>query len=106
MKMVSVFATKFTPDLDAATLANYVGGKLGRIVNCQRIETLGSRYSSFKVWAECNEVQEMYRPDLWPAGSVVRRYYESRKVGVMGTASSGATVDVDAQNAATADLSL
>ena len=83
-KLVSVFATKFSPDLDAETLSIYLTEQLGRYVNCQRIVTAGNRYSSFKVCAECDEVAEMYNPELWPEGSLVRRYYEPRKVGVIG----------------------
>ncbi|KAL7388196.1 hypothetical protein ABVT39_008672 [Epinephelus coioides] len=38
-----------------------------------------SRFSSFCVTAECNNVAEMYDPHLWPAGSFVRRYFEPRQ---------------------------
>lgn len=55
------------------------------IVVCQKIETVQSRYSSFKVSAECNEVSEMYNPQLWPEGAFVRRYYEPHRVGVSGS---------------------
>lgn len=65
-KLVSVFASKFTPDLDARTLSEYLKEKLGREVICQKIDTAHSRYSSFKVSAECNEVSEMYDSKLWP----------------------------------------
>lgn len=75
-KMVSVFATKFDLSLDAATLSDYLKVKLGREVMCRKIESAHSRFSSFQVTAECNEVAEMYDPQLWPAGSFVRRYYE------------------------------
>lgn len=88
-KLVSVFATKFSPDLDAETLSEYLSGQIGRSVNCQRIVTAGNRYSSFKVSAECNEVNEMYKPELWPEGSIVRRYYEPRKVEGPGASKLG-----------------
>lgn len=84
-KLVSVFASKFTPDLDALTLSEYLKEKLGRDVACQKIETMQSRYSSFKVSAECNEVSEMYDPQLWPEGAFVRRYYEPRRVSATGS---------------------
>lgn len=71
-KMVSVFATKFDLSLDAATLSDYLKVKLGREVMCRKIESAHSRFSSFQVTAECND------PQLWPAGSFVRRYYEIR----------------------------
>lgn len=71
-------------DLDAETLSNYLKEKLGRDVDCQRIATACNRYSSFKVCVECNNVAEMYNLELWPKCSVVRRYYEPRKVGVRG----------------------
>ncbi|KAJ8389659.1 hypothetical protein AAFF_G00115350 [Aldrovandia affinis] len=44
-----------------------------------KIETAQSRFSSFCVTAECNDVAEMYDPQLWPAGSFVRRFYEPRR---------------------------
>ncbi len=87
-KLVSVFVSKFTPDLDALTLSEYLKEKLGRDVACQKIETVQSRYSSFKVSAECNEVSEMYDLQLWPEGAFVRRYYEPRRVGVIGSNSA------------------
>ena len=107
-KMVSVFATRFSPEVDAVTLSAYLGEKLGRVVNCERIGSVGNRYSSFKVWAECKDVDEMYKPDIWPEGSVVRRYYEPRKVGMAGTPISNASPTTDganAQNGASAELS-
>lgn len=84
-KLVSVFATKFSPDLNAETLAKYLSGQMGRSVNCQRIATAGNRYGSFKVTAECNEINEMYNPEIWPEGSLVRRYYEPRKAAGVAT---------------------
>lgn len=77
-KLVSVFATKFSPALDTETLANYLRDKLNRDVTCQKIETAQSRFSSFKITAECNEVGEMYNPQVWPEGIFVRRFYEAR----------------------------
>lgn len=77
--MVSVCATKFDPNLDANTLSVYLKEKLVREVNCLKIELTRSRFSSFCVTAECNNVAEMYDPQLWPAGSFVRRYFEPRQ---------------------------
>ena len=76
---MSVFATKFSPDLDIETLTRYMKDKLGRDVTCQKIEIIQSRFSSFKITAECKEVDEMYNPELWPEGTFVRRFYEARK---------------------------
>lgn len=42
-KLVSVFATKFSPDLNSETLSSYIKDTLGRDVTCQKIETLQSR---------------------------------------------------------------
>lgn len=79
-KLVNVFATKFLPDLDAEELRSYLKEKLGRDVQCERIVTGNTRCSSFKVSIECEDVSEVYNPELWPEGSLVRRYYESRKM--------------------------
>lgn len=64
-KLVSVFASKITPDLDSLTLSEYLKEKLRRDVACQKIKTVQSRYSSFKVSAECNEISEMYETLLF-----------------------------------------
>lgn len=87
-KLVSVFATRFHPALDADVLALHLKDKLGREVMCQRVGSASSRFSSFKVSAECNEVSEMYAPQIWPEGSLVRRYYEPRKIAVVGQSTS------------------
>lgn len=84
-KLVSVFATKFSPDLDAETLSAYLREKLGHDVSCQKIDTIHRRFGSFKVSAECNELGEMYNPELWPEGVSVRRYYEPRRAGAIGS---------------------
>lgn len=80
-KLVSVFASRFSPELDEATLALYLKEKLGRDVTCNKLDTVHNRFSSFKVCAECNDVKEMYDPDVWPEGALVRRFYEPRRVG-------------------------
>lgn len=74
-KMVKIFATKFDLSVDANTLSEYLKPKLGREVTCRKIEATQSRFSSFCISAECNDVAELYDPQLWPAGSFVRRYY-------------------------------
>ncbi|CAL9685358.1 unnamed protein product [Knipowitschia caucasica] len=91
-KLVSVFASKFSPDLDVKTLSDYLQEQLDREVMCQKIATANSRFSSFKVTAECNEVAEMYKPEIWPVGAYVRRFYEPRsgRAGVSG--SNGGTL--------------
>ena len=78
-KIVKVFATKFDLNVDANTLSEYLKTKLDREVTCRKIESTQSRFSSFCVTAECNDVAELYDPLLWPAGSFVRRYYEPRR---------------------------
>lgn len=66
---------------------------------------MSNRYSSFKVCVECSEVAEMYNPELWPEGSVVRRYYEPRKAGVTGISVISSTLGVDVPIRAMAALS-
>ena len=78
-KMVNVFATRFDPDMEASDLVEYLKDRLGRNVECTKIATERKRFSSFHIRAECNTIDEMYAPDLWPEGAYVRRYYEPRK---------------------------
>ena len=84
-KLVSVFATKFSPDLEAETLSEYLKSKLIKVVTCQKIQNVRSRFGSFKVTAGCNDISEMYTPELWPEGALVRRYYEPRMASAVGS---------------------
>ena len=56
-------------------------------VVCQKTELAHSRFSSFQITTECNEVAEMYDPQLWPVWSFVQRFYETHQL-------RGATVSV------------
>ena len=76
-KRVSIFATRFSPEVDAETLRSYLSEKLAnKSVACRKIESQGSRYGSFHVTADCKEVADMYSPQIWPAGVYVRRFFE------------------------------
>lgn len=97
-KLVSVFATRFSPSLDAVTLCSYLTEKLGKSVTCRKIDSTRNRFSSFHVTAECNEVANMYDPQLWPAGTYVRRYFEARRPKLNGdSAAHGLGEKVDLQ---------
>ena len=85
-KRVSVFATRFHPDLEADTLRDYLVQKLNNdTVTCRKIDSANSRYGSFHVTSLCANIDIMYDPELWPSGTYIRRYYEAR---VKNTASS------------------
>lgn len=74
-------------------------------MTCQKIDSVQKRDNSFKITAECEKVDEMYVPELWPEGIFVRRFYEARKSvelkTVMVTRSnsvSGAEVNATGKN--------
>ncbi len=48
-KIVNVFATKFTPNLGADVLQDYLKGKLNLEVQCRKIDTQRKRFASFQV---------------------------------------------------------
>ena len=84
-ELVNVFATRFSPTLDAVSLRDYLMEKLEtKMVTCRKIESAHSRYGSFHITAECNNVTDMYNPKLWPEGTYVRRYYEACGPKVVG----------------------
>ena len=93
-KRVSVFATRFSPDIGTELLRAHLENKLGRGVSCERIVTVNSRYTSFKISAECKDVGDMYDPELWPEGAYVRRFYEPRKAGVIANAATLSAGDI------------
>ena len=61
------------------SLCDYLIKKLGKSVTCRKIDSTHNRFSLFNVTAECNEVDEMYDPQIWPAGVYIRRYFEARR---------------------------
>ncbi|TNN79462.1 hypothetical protein EYF80_010276 [Liparis tanakae] len=80
-KLVSAFARKFSPDVVSEALARYLREKLCRDVTRLKIDTDSSRFSSFKITAECNEVGEMYEPE----GTCVRRFYKAFESAAVGS---------------------
>ena len=48
-KSVSVFTTRFSPDLEPDSLASSLKEKLGCDVTCEKIDTVQTRFSSFKI---------------------------------------------------------
>ena len=105
-KLVSVFASRFSPNLDADTLRNYLTEKLGnKSVTCRKIDSTRNRFSSFQVTAECNEVADMYDPQLWPAGTYVRRYYEARRLRVNDSEACGSVGGVGLQRSVNTSVS-
>lgn len=94
---MSVFASKFSPDLEVETLRAHLKDRLGQDVSCHKIATVNTRYASSKVSAECKGVGVMYNPELWPEGTLVRRYYESRKTAASNAVpSTGGTLSLGA----------
>lgn len=78
-KLVSLFAKRFARSLEADTLRNYLIEKLGNeTVTCRKIESAHSRFGSFHITSECANIDIMYNPQLWPAGTYIHRYYEAR----------------------------
>lgn len=78
-KLVTVFATRFSPNLDADTLCCYVTERLGKPVTCRKIDSTRNRFSAFHITAECNEVEDIYNPQLWRTRIYVCRYFEARR---------------------------
>lgn len=68
-KLVSAFVSRLSPNLDADTLRNYLTEKLSnKSVTCRKIDLTRNRFNSFHVTEECNEVADMYDPQLAQLG--------------------------------------
>ena len=77
-RMVQVFATNFKPDVEADELAQYLENKLSRKVGCVKLGS-NPRQASFHVKVECEKVEEVYGPELWPKGIFVRRFRPTQR---------------------------
>lgn len=88
--------------MDEQTLKEYLQAQLNRDVVCEKItSTVNSRFASFKVIAVCNDVSEMYNPEIWPVGAYVRRFYEQRsRTGVNGVNGASVAGQVNGASAA------
>ncbi len=78
-KIVNVFATKFTPDLEADVLRDFLKGKLNLEVQCHKIDTQRKWFALFKVTAESEDLNVLDEPCICPSGAFVRKYYEPRR---------------------------
>ncbi len=83
-------------------LSVYLKTKLGQNVICERIDTGSNRFSSFKACAECDDVAEMYNPELWSKGSVVQCCYEPRKPWDNGASANPAILGANVPKGAAA----
>ncbi|CAM4518873.1 unnamed protein product [Leuciscus chuanchicus] len=73
--------------------ARFSWDQLGREVTCQKITSVNNRFASIKVSTKCNDVVEMYKPEIWLVGAYVRRFYEQRsRSGVAGANRAGLAV--------------
>ena len=83
-KIANIFATRFSPELDAETLEHYLKDQVKMKVKCRKITSGQNRFASFQVTAECADPKVLLDPLIWPEGAFVRWYYEPRKTAKNG----------------------
>ena len=79
-KWASVFASRFSPSQDIATLKQYLEEKTDLDVSVQKLDSRHpEKYSSFHIHAECINPSIFMSDDLWPAGIYVRWFKPDHK---------------------------
>ena len=62
--------------MDSDSISSYITENFD--VNCSQIEKLNTRaddYNCFKVSVNINDRDKLFKPDLWPEGIVINKFF-------------------------------
>ena len=75
-KVVDVFIGRVHTSVDSDSISSYITENFD--VNCSQIEKLNTRaddYNCFKVSVNINDRDKLFKPDLWPEGIVINKFF-------------------------------
>jgi len=78
-RLMKVFVTRLHSDTSTEGLENYLKEDCDINAKCTKLKTRFDTYSSFKVEAQCLPGFDFLNPEIWPAGTFVKRFYEKRQ---------------------------
>jgi uncharacterized coiled-coil protein SlyX len=78
-RFVSLFLSRFEPDVESNTVKKYVDEKFKVSFTCEKMKTRYDSYSSFKVEGYCKSTDAFFDAENWPEDILVRRFYQARK---------------------------
>ena len=80
---VSLFVSRLSPHVSDNELHGHIKSITGtdKVINCENLEVKYPTYKSYKVTIDDmikNEVAQLFKPDNWPKGILVKKWYEKR----------------------------
>ena len=76
-KCIGIFVSRLHCETTAEQVKDHVLQKLDTNFKIKKLETKFKTYSSFLVETGLKHVQSLLDPDIWPEGTLIKRYYES-----------------------------
>ena len=84
IRVASIFATRFGPNVTSIDLEGYLRGKLNLDLKVERVATRYNTYASFHVTCECPDPSVFMTDDLWPESTFVRWWREPKPTQARG----------------------
>ena len=80
-KFKKVFVSRLGPHTTEEDMQSYLKDELEVDSKCTKLKTRFDTYSSFKIEAQCCEGIDLLDPGMWPAGLLVKQFFEKRIPG-------------------------
>ena len=62
----------------ASVIENYCSENNFRIEKCEALTTRSEWYNAFKISVLASKREELLKPDFWPVGIFVRKFFKAR----------------------------
>ena len=77
-KCLGIFVSRLHQETTADQVKDHVVQKSHLNIEVKKLETKFKTYSSILVKTDFKYVQSLLVPDIWPEGTLIKRYYESK----------------------------
>ena len=66
------------PETEVVNVTDYVYKNIGVRVPCEKLQTRGTTYTSFKIKVDRSHVERIFEPSLWPEEAIIDYYKPPR----------------------------
>ena len=78
-RLMKLFVSRLLPDTTEKDMSTYLKEEVGVDAKCIKLKTKFDTYASFKIEINCEPSLDVYSPDIWPKGLLVKRFFENNK---------------------------
>ena len=79
-RFVDVFIGRVEKSVNSEIISNYISDNFEiKCVGIEKLETKTDQYNCFKVNVNIHDREKLFKPELWPEGIVIKKYYIRKK---------------------------